>query len=96
MSPIVYFGDMINKNYYKTSSLATAAAIQAASTAPLEFIDFTNPKRAEFVFDRTKDPSFNDIVSRFWSRTLPIDAATYFDALRSIKSRLYEEKNARP
>ena len=81
---------------FHTSSLSLAAALHSISTSPLETIDFTNPKRAEFVFDRTKDHSFDDIVARFWSRTLPVDAATYFDALRSIKSRLYEEKNARP
>ena len=83
---------MNNQNkYYKTSSLSLASAIQATSTSKLEFIDFSNPSRAEFVFDRTKDASFDEIIASFWTKNLPIDASTY--SIRYIKSRLYEDKS---
>lgn len=85
---------MINKNnYFPTQNLALASAIQAISTSKLEYVDFIDPQRAEFVFDRTKDPSFDEIIARFWSKQLPIDASTYFDSLRLIKARLYERQN---
>jgi len=79
-------------NKYSTQSLALASAIQAVSTAKLELVDFSDgTNRATFCFDKSLDPSFDDIVARFFARQLPIDAATYFDALRFVKSRLYEK-----
>jgi hypothetical protein len=82
---------MNNNKYYKTTSLPLAAAIQAVSTSKLELVERNNSsQKAVFIFDRTKDPSFDEIVARFWSSSLPIDAATYFNAIKSVKSRLYE------
>ena len=83
-----------HQDLYKTSSLSLAAAIQTVSTAKLEFVEFSAlDNKAVFAFDRKKDPSFDDILSRFWARQLPFDLATYFDHLRAIKSRLHEALN---
>jgi hypothetical protein len=86
-----------NKNKtFVTQNLALAAALQACSTAKLHSIDLTSSGgRATFVFDTSHDTDFEKKVDLFWSKNLLIDTATYFDALKSIKSRLYEEKNAR-
>ncbi len=81
-------------NLYKTASLSLAAAVQTISTAKLERIDFSAlNNRAEFIFDKSKDANFDSIVTRFWTKNLPIDAFSYFESLKYLKSRLYEEKN---
>lgn len=83
-------------DYYITKSLSLAAAIQAVSSAPLDHIEFTpGDGLASFHFDRSQDPQFDEITARYWSRQLPIDAATYFEALKYLKSRLYEERPLR-
>lgn len=79
--------------HFKTFNLSLAAAIQCVSTSKLECIDFSDQQRAEFVFDRSKDPSFDEIIQRFWNKSLPIDASSYFESLRYVKSRLYQEQN---
>jgi len=79
---------------FKTQSLSLSAALQVVSTSPLDCIEISpDDNRATFVFDRSKDPSFDEIVARFWAKQLPVDAQTYFESLRYIKSRLYEVKN---
>jgi hypothetical protein len=79
-------------NKYKTQSLALAAAIQTASTSKIELIEKGSNNRHSFVFNRDKDPSFDEIIERFWSKKLLIDAISYFESLRYIKSLLYEER----
>jgi hypothetical protein len=83
---------IMNQNEFSTQSLSLAAALNAVAVSKLETIDFHTTDRATFIFDRSKDPSFDEIVARFWSHQLPIDAATYFDSLRYIKSRMHEER----
>lgn len=86
--------DSCSMNKYKTQSLALAAALQVASTSKLEFIDFpSNSSKATFHFDKSLDPSFDEIVALFFAHQLPIDAATYFESIRFIKSRLYEGRS---
>jgi hypothetical protein len=85
-----------NKNFFLTQSLALASAIQTVSKAKLEHIEFPDSsRRASFIFDKSKDDSFDEIVSKFWANQLPFDLSTYFDQLRLMKARLYEEQNAR-
>lgn len=77
---------------YKTQSLSLAAALQIVSLAKLEYIErIPNVTKAIFCFNPELDPDFHQIVARFFANQLPVDAATYFDALRFLKSRLYEE-----
>lgn len=81
---------------FRTTSLSLASAINIASQAPLYSIDFPNGShRAEFVFDTENDPQFQDLISQFWARQLMVDANSYFESLRYLKSRLYELKHDR-
>lgn len=80
---------MADKNYYKTTSLALAAAIVATSSAKLSHIE-SGHQKATFVFERS--PHLDQVIERFWQKNLPIDCQTYFEALRYVKSRLYEGK----
>ena len=78
----------MNNNQYSTQSLALAAAIQLASLSKLQLIDRSQPDRCEFVFDRTSD--LDKVIELFWQKALPLDAFSYFETVRYIKSRLYE------
>lgn len=81
-------------NQYKTTSISLAAALQVISTSKLTLIDFSeSPTRAQFVFDTSNDPSLEEKVTQFWARELFIDAFSYFEALKYLKSRLYEERS---
>ena len=82
----------MSKDHYKTQSLSLATAIQILSTTKLEKVEhIPNSRKVTFCFDSSQDPDFQTIINRFYARQLPIDAATYFDTLKSIKSLLYEE-----
>lgn len=80
----------MDKNQYSTSSIALATAIQLASESKLQLVDRSRPDRCEFIFDRTSD--LDQVVSLFWQKALPLDALSYFETLRYIKARLYEQK----
>lgn len=84
---------MSTNKYFTTTSLSLAAAIQCISKAKLKSLKFGPSHRASFLFDRTEDPSIDEIVSLFWEKKLPIDASTYFETLRYMKARLFESKN---
>jgi hypothetical protein len=79
----------MNIDLYQTSSLSLATALIVSSTAKLDFIDKSNSSRAVFVFKRSKD--LDKIIELYWQKKLPCDCSTYFDALKYLKSRLYEE-----
>lgn len=82
----------MNKNqYYKTPSLALASAIQLASKSKLQFIEKSDQSnRALFAFPLSDD--LTQIIDLFWKKALPLDAFSYFEAMRYIKSRLYETR----
>jgi hypothetical protein len=79
-----------NQHQYETSSLALAAAIQLASTSKLQAVEKSrDSSKASFVFNRTSD--LDKVIELFWQKALPLDAFSYFETIRYIKSRLYEE-----
>jgi len=75
-------------NYYSTSDLALAAAISLYY--PLEVVDRTNPHKAQFLFKR--DEQLNQFIESYWKSAITIEPKAYFNQLRIIKSRLYEER----
>ncbi|CAN5118837.1 hypothetical protein BH09PAT1_BH09PAT1_3960 [soil metagenome] len=79
----------MNQNQYITTSLALAAAIQLASQSKLLFVEKTSAKQSSFVFSETSDIS--EIARKFWAKELLLDAFSYFETLRYIKARLYQE-----
>lgn len=74
-------------NSYSTRDLALAAALSI--WFPIEEIDKTNPKRAEFLFERCS--SLDQILETYWRRELKVEPQAYFHQLKIIKSRLYEK-----
>ncbi|MFC1790171.1 DUF5659 domain-containing protein [Patescibacteria group bacterium] len=75
--------------YFESNSLALATAIVASSVASLSHIEW-NSNKATFVFKRS--PNLDKLISLFWQKKLPIDALSYFESLKYLKSRLYEQK----
>jgi len=74
-----------NQNYYQTSSLALASAINIFH--PILKIDKTNLKESQFIFLVTDD--LQTIIDSFWDKTLTVTPLDYFQSLREVKSRLY-------
>lgn len=71
---------------YSTRDMGLATAISLFS--PIQMIDKSNPKKAEFTF--INSDKIKQIVDSFWKNNLKIDALTFFNQLKIVKTRLYE------
>lgn len=78
---------MKNKEYYETSDLALAAALQLVYE-PIWEINKTN-RKAVFKFRKTKD--LDKHLDNYWRQTMRVDPLGYFNELKNIKARLYEK-----
>lgn len=75
------------KNYTRTADLALATAVSLFY--PLESIE-RGGRKAQFVFKR--DVGLDDLIANYWRRELKVEPTAYFEALRLIKARLYENQ----
>lgn len=76
-------------DHFYTSDLALASLITLYY--PLEAIDRTqNPYKAQFIFK--KDSQLDQLVDTYWHGQLKIEPQAYFNALKSIKARLYSDR----
>jgi len=79
----------MSQEYYKTSDLALAAAISI--WYPLDAIDKTeNPHKAAFLFRR--DEQLDNFVESYWRGELKVNPQMYFNTLKNLKARLYENR----
>ena len=76
---------MVNKNLYKTNSLALAGVINIF--LPMQEVDKSNPKESEFIF--VDSGELQGVVKSFWDRTLTVSPMEYFQSLKEVKTRLY-------
>jgi len=76
------------KEYFKSSDLALAAVLFLFF--PLEDIDKQNPRKALFLFEKDTDGRLDETVTDYWRGELKVEPRRYFEALRQIKARLYE------
>lgn len=72
---------------FSTHELSLSAALVSWGF-PLNCIDKTNPSRVVFIFMRT--PELDNYIQSFWDNSGKISPKTYFNALREVKSRIYE------
>ncbi len=77
---------MNNNNVYFTRDLGLATALSLFS--PIQKINKSNPKKAEFLF--VKNDEVIRLVDSFWQNNLKVDALTFFNQLKIVKTRLYE------
>lgn len=75
-------------DYYSTSDLALATTLSLFF--PLEALDRQNPHKASFLFRR--DGDLDRLIEAYWKGELKVNPATYFNQLKIIKARLYEER----
>lgn len=81
---------MTNQN--QTDSLVLAAYLSVAGFEPINIIrDLSNPKYI-FIFNMSDD-DFSSHADVFWSRKTSVDALTYSESLKVLKSRIYQYKN---
>ena len=77
------------EDFYSTTDLALATAISI--WYPLEALDRTqNPHKAQFLFKR--DEQLDKLIETYWRGELKVNPQAYFNALKNIKARLYEER----
>lgn len=76
---------------YSTTDLGCATAINLYY--PLWAIDKSNPQKAVFLFKR--EEGLDNLIEQFWSNSLEVSALAYFQQLKTLKSRLYENENSR-
>ena len=76
------------KNLFVSSDLGCVTAISLFYQ--IWSIDKSNPQKAEFQFRR--ESGLDELVQSYWSNTLQVSPLAYFQQLKIIKSRLYEQK----
>lgn len=76
----------MNNEHYKTSDLGLAAALLTSGVALIN-MDFSNPRRVHFVF---RDSELARATSSdYWASRLTVDALSYFENTKLLKSRVY-------
>ncbi len=76
-----------SKDFYQTADLAMVAAVSLF--LPIEAIDKTDRRRAYFVFRKSQE--LDQLLETFWNHTLKVEPRAYFDQLKALKTRLYEQ-----
>lgn len=75
-------------DFYRSSDLALATLLSLYY--PIEAIDRTDPSgKSYFLFKR--DEGLDQLVEQYWRRELRVEPQTYFNQLKLIKARLYNE-----
>jgi hypothetical protein len=74
------------KDLYRTSDLACASALSLF--VPLQDVDKSDPRRAQFIFNRNK--GLDTLIEEFRKGELSVEPRAYFDQIKALKTRLYE------
>jgi len=80
---------MENKQTYETYDLGCASALITAGGNLIE-LDRTDYRRVGFVFVCSFD--LESSLDDFWKNKLQVDARTYFENTKMLKTRIYSEK----
>lgn len=72
--------------FYRTTDLSLSTALCVCGYQ-IEVMDRSDPSRVVFIFRRNE--FLDDVVRLFLAHELKVDAGTYFNALKNIKTRLY-------
>lgn len=73
-------------NNYQTSDLGFCAALVSANV-PLVSMDKSMPRRVLFLFEQNAE--ITRMEADYWANRLPVDARTYFDTVKMLKTRIY-------
>jgi len=73
-------------NYFESSDLSLCSALCCYGYEVEEIIK-NNSQKATFLI--RKDEKLEGLIKKFWSHQLKVDALSYFNFLKEIKSRIY-------
>lgn len=73
------------KSIFVSSDLALAAVVSLYF--PIVVIDKQDPRKAQFVFNRSKN--LNELVDRYWNKQLQVEPRAYWESIKALKARLY-------
>lgn len=73
--------------YYATSDLALVVTLSLY--LPIETINRIDPRKSVFIFKRNSE--LDNLLKDYWQKKITVEPQSYFQQLRSVKSRLYEE-----
>ncbi len=72
---------------YQTADMACAAALSLFF--PIEAVDRTSGRRVFFIFERSE--KLDQFVQMFWRGEVQVEPRAYFDSIKAIKTRLYNQ-----
>ncbi|QQG47316.1 MAG: hypothetical protein HY044_04285 [Candidatus Woesebacteria bacterium] len=75
------------EKYYTTSDLALAVTLSLY--LPIETINKIDLHKSLFIFKR--DSELDKLITNYWQKKIRVEPQTYFQQIRTVKSRLYEE-----
>lgn len=78
---------MIKKETYISSDMALVTTISLFF--PIENINKINPKKVEFCFDKTTELLI--FIEKYWHNEITVNPIEYFNQIKNVKRRLYEE-----
>lgn len=80
-----------NENYYRTSDMPLAAYLGYRGFFLREIgQDEFKANKKVFVFERKKGTRIETIVEEFYSKKALVEPSKYFDDLKVIKNRIYD------
>ncbi len=82
----------MNQDSQITTSLSLAAYLGAIGIDCVGIEKVDTSQQLSFIFNISSD-RLNELADLFWSKKSSIDALTYFEALKVLKSRIYQYKN---
>ncbi len=71
---------------YTTSDLCLSTTLSIF--VPILSIDSINPRRVVFSFAQTTN--LTELIDMYWANSLTVEPKTFFNQLKTIKSRIYE------
>ncbi len=77
-----------NDSYFYNHDLGLSAGLVVMGFE-LVSLDRSKPKKVRFIF-QGKD-GINEVVKHYWDSNLPVDAQTYFNAVKRLKNQIYSE-----
>lgn len=77
-----------NQTYFTTYDLGLAATLISTGFV-LDHLDNINPRKVQFVFKRRN--TLDAVIQNYWANTCHVDAQTYFNAIKTLKNRIYSQ-----
>ncbi len=75
-------------DFFKSSDLSLIAAMQLYGYQ-IEAMDRGNSDKIVFIIKH--DGNLDELTRAFWSRSLQVEPLAYFESLKNIKARIYQQ-----